>query len=301
MPRRRCAVEPRARVGRRRSSRRSRTPGSSAATTSSPACSSATAAPTRSAATDVPAPPEPCPLPAVACAIEPAARTGDAPRPARTRVGDWRTSWSGTEYAAAVDAVRAAIAEGDVYQVNLVQHLCAEFDGDPAGLAAALAPLRPLEPEPLAGDGLDDRLGVAGAAALAPRLARAHDADQGHAAERRSDRVGEGRGRARDDRRPRAQRPLARLRAGERPLAGAARASASSPASRTSSRRSRAVCAPEVTLTELLEAVLPGRLGHRLPEDRGARPDRRARAGRPRRLDGRARARSTRTAISTSR
>jgi para-aminobenzoate synthetase component I len=49
--------------------------------------------------------------------------------------------------------VRAAIAEGDVYQVNLVQHLEAEFDGDPRALAAALAPLRPLEPAPLAGPG----------------------------------------------------------------------------------------------------------------------------------------------------
>ena len=101
--------------------------------------------------TGAPAPPEPCPLPAVACAIEPVG--GARPAAGPYSVGDWRTSWSETEYAAAVDAVRAAIAEGDVYQVNLVQHLCAEFAGDPAGLAEALAPLRPLEPEPFAGDG----------------------------------------------------------------------------------------------------------------------------------------------------
>jgi para-aminobenzoate synthetase component I len=49
--------------------------------------------------------------------------------------------------------VRAAIAEGDVYQVNLVQHMAADFDGDPRGVSRALAPLRPLEPRPLAGDG----------------------------------------------------------------------------------------------------------------------------------------------------
>src|SRR5207244_8279681 len=49
--------------------------------------------------------------------------------------------------------VRAAITRGDVYQVNLVQHLAASFDGDSAGVAAALAPLRPLHPRPLAGDG----------------------------------------------------------------------------------------------------------------------------------------------------
>jgi len=95
-----------------------------------------------------PAPPEPCALPAVAFATEP-------PSVARGRyeVGAWEASWSEDEYAAAVDAVRAAIAEGDVYQVNLVQHLAADFAGDPRALAAALAPLHPLVPEPLAGDG----------------------------------------------------------------------------------------------------------------------------------------------------
>ena len=101
--------------------------------------------------TAVPAPPEPCPLPAVACSIEPATRRAhDAGSYA---VGDWRLSWSSAEYAAAVESVRAAIAEGDVYQANLVQHLSADFDGDPAALADGLAQLRPLEPEPLAGDG----------------------------------------------------------------------------------------------------------------------------------------------------
>ena len=49
--------------------------------------------------------------------------------------------------------MREAIREGDVYQVNLVQHLWADFAGDPLALAAALAPLRPLEPAALQGDG----------------------------------------------------------------------------------------------------------------------------------------------------
>jgi para-aminobenzoate synthetase component 1 len=49
--------------------------------------------------------------------------------------------------------VRDAIAKGDVYQVNLVQHLHAPFRGDPAGLAPRLAHLEPLVPQPLAGDG----------------------------------------------------------------------------------------------------------------------------------------------------
>jgi para-aminobenzoate synthetase component 1 len=96
-------------------------------------------------------PPEPCPLPAVAYSIEPiSAHVGDV---GAYSVGDWRRSWTEAEYAAAVELVRAAIAEGDVYQVNLVQHLCADFDGDPVALARALAPLRPLEPLPLSGDG----------------------------------------------------------------------------------------------------------------------------------------------------
>ena len=97
------------------------------------------------------APPEPCVLPAVAYSIE--AATSRACAAGGYTVGDWRRTWSEAEYAAAVESVRASIAEGDVYQVNLVQHLCADFDGDAAGLAQALAPLRPLEPQPFAGDG----------------------------------------------------------------------------------------------------------------------------------------------------
>lgn len=98
-----------------------------------------------------PAPPEPCRLPLLACRIRPERE----PRPAagEFRIGEWRQTWATEEYAAAVDAVRAAIARGDVYQVNLVQHLSAPFRGDPAGLQAALASLRPLHPRPLAGPG----------------------------------------------------------------------------------------------------------------------------------------------------
>jgi len=101
--------------------------------------------------TDAPSPPEPCTLPAVAYAIGPEGGGTVATR--KYSIGQWRATWSEAEYADAVDAVRAAIAEGDVYQVNLVQHLSADFDGDPRALAAALEPLRPLQPQPLVGAG----------------------------------------------------------------------------------------------------------------------------------------------------
>jgi para-aminobenzoate synthetase component I len=98
-----------------------------------------------------PGPPEPAPLPLAACRI----RRDSEPRPRAGpfSIGDWRRTWDDEHYSSAIEAVRHAIAEGDVYQVNLVQHMSAPFDGDPAGLAERLAPLHPLRPEPFAGDG----------------------------------------------------------------------------------------------------------------------------------------------------
>jgi para-aminobenzoate synthetase component 1 len=92
--------------------------------------------------------PDPCPLPAVAYTLDPP-RAAEAPY----AIGDWLTTWSAEDYTDAVETVREAIREGDVYQVNLVQHLRAPFAGDPVALADALAPLRPLEPAALEGDG----------------------------------------------------------------------------------------------------------------------------------------------------
>ncbi len=103
-----------------------------------------------------PAPPEPCPLPRAAVHVRPANGTKDSLQQPVTRsfsIGEWERSWSDADYAHAVESVREAIARGDVYQVNLVQHLSAPFHGDPMGLARALAPLRPLEPRPLVGEG----------------------------------------------------------------------------------------------------------------------------------------------------
>jgi para-aminobenzoate synthetase component 1 len=96
---------------------------------------------------NTPAQREPCPLPRIAAAPP---RTAPAASPGAFRVGEWERTWSDDDYAAAVDEVRAAIARGDVYQVNLVQHLSAPFAGDPLGLAAALGPLHA---HTFAGDG----------------------------------------------------------------------------------------------------------------------------------------------------
>jgi para-aminobenzoate synthetase component 1 len=83
--------------------------------------------------------PQPLRLPVVAAKVR-----GQTPARGLTpscRVGEWTATWTTDDYVAAIEEVRAAIARGDVYQVNLVQHLSAPFDGDPAALADALGPL----------------------------------------------------------------------------------------------------------------------------------------------------------------
>ncbi len=47
------------------------------------------------------------------------------------QLGPWQESWSPDEHAAAVAAVQAAIGRGDVYQVNVVGHASAPYQGDP--------------------------------------------------------------------------------------------------------------------------------------------------------------------------
>ena len=97
-----------------------------------------------------PNPPEPCPLPLAACLVH----ADSEPRLSQAdfHVGEWTRTWTEDGYASSIAAVQAAIEKGDVYQVNLVQHLSAPFGGDPEGLAASLAPLRPLHPRPLSGE-----------------------------------------------------------------------------------------------------------------------------------------------------
>jgi para-aminobenzoate synthetase component I len=99
----------------------------------------------------VPGPPEPCPLPVAACRVRPA----DEPAPAAgsCRAGAFAPTWSPAEHRAAVELVRAAIGRGDVYQVNLVQHLRAPFRGSPRALEQALRPLGAAWAHALHGDG----------------------------------------------------------------------------------------------------------------------------------------------------
>jgi para-aminobenzoate synthetase component 1 len=98
-----------------------------------------------------PDPPEPCRLPLAAVRLRP---SGEVSPPGGTfLVGEWERTWDDVDYAAAIREVRDAIARGDVYQANLVQHLSAHFEGNPIGLAHRLAHLRPLHPTPFAGDG----------------------------------------------------------------------------------------------------------------------------------------------------
>ncbi len=99
-----------------------------------------------------PSPPEACPeLPLAAVSVRgtasSAAPTGDL------RIGRWRRSWTPRQYAHAVEQVRLAIERGDVYQVNLVQHLDAPFEGDPWTLAHRLEPLLAAPRPPLVGPG----------------------------------------------------------------------------------------------------------------------------------------------------
>ena len=205
------------------------------------------------------------------------------------------------DHAAAVEAVRTAIARGDVYQVNLVQHLSDVVLGQPA---RARRPARPPDTTErraarrqrvagLRGKRLGDRLGLARALPLEERGRApdaAHQGDQAPRRPRRASRLGQGRRRARHDRRPRAQRPLARLRPRHGPLAGAdgRRAAGRRRASRLDRRGRRA--ARRRSRGDPRRA-LPGRLSDGGAEDRGRRPHRGARAGGTWGVDGGARPR----------
>ena len=93
-------------------------------------------------------PPEPCPLPLLTCVVRQdnydvsnGNTTDRADVLLQYSVGPWERTWQPDEYAAAVASAQQSIRRGDVYQVNLVQHLSAPFSGSPAALAARLSGL----------------------------------------------------------------------------------------------------------------------------------------------------------------
>lgn len=91
--------------------------------------------------TSAPAPPEPCRLPLAAVRVRGPERVFQKHK--LPTIGLWQRSWADSDYAGAVESVREAIGRGDVYQVNLVQHLTADLDGDAAMLAPSLAAFGP--------------------------------------------------------------------------------------------------------------------------------------------------------------
>jgi para-aminobenzoate synthetase component I len=112
--------------------------------------------------TSSPSPPEPCrALPLAACSVRarsyPVGHKDNDGGDTDMAVQTWEPTWTASEYVAAIERVRAAIERGDVYQVNLVQHVRAPCPGDPGPLARSLATslgsLKPLTPDPFVGAG----------------------------------------------------------------------------------------------------------------------------------------------------
>jgi para-aminobenzoate synthetase component 1 len=76
----------------------------------------------------------PSPTPDIPDVVAVVYAPGSAPAPVGDtgwRLGAWEPSWTPAQHAAAVEAVRASIARGDVYQVNVVGHASAPYRGDP--------------------------------------------------------------------------------------------------------------------------------------------------------------------------
>lgn len=93
-----------------------------------------------------PGAPSPAPeLPEVVVVVYGHVAVPERPAPPTPQVawalGDWQESWTPAAHAAAVEAVRAAIGRGDVYQVNLVGHATAPYVGDPSPVLARLGAL----------------------------------------------------------------------------------------------------------------------------------------------------------------
>jgi len=99
-----------------------------------------------------PDPPKPAHLPLLACHIATPGAQDVAGPMAGFHIGAWQQTWSPLEHQRAIGRARLAIAAGEVYQVNLVQHLAAPFVGDPRAVARALEVLRPRHGRLMQGD-----------------------------------------------------------------------------------------------------------------------------------------------------
>ena len=183
---------------------------------------------------------------------------------------------------------------GDLFQANLCLRLEGRLAGDALDLFATAVPALPT----------DRAAFVAGpwgtVASLSPelfltrrgRVVRSEPikGTRPGARARRAGGVGEGPRRERDDRRPRAQRPRARLPSGH----GAGHGARGGPPARrrvAHGVRGRGGAAPGRRRRRAAARDVPARLGHRRAQARRARRDRRARVDRPRGLHGRDRLR----------
>ncbi|HEY2793920.1 MAG TPA: chorismate-binding protein [Micromonosporaceae bacterium] len=107
---------------------------------------------------------KPTPAPAIPDVVaivtdgQPCTESDDARTP--WRLGSWRPSWTPDDHADAVRAVLSAIAEGDVYQVNVVGHASAPYTGDP-GMALARVAALPGARYPIVLSGSEWALGCA--------------------------------------------------------------------------------------------------------------------------------------------
>ena len=86
----------------------------------------------------------PSPVPAVPEAVAIAYRPGpqvSAQQPVSVSTGEWRTTWTDAQHAAAVATVRSAISRGELYQASVVGHRQAAHRCRPVDLARAVAGL----------------------------------------------------------------------------------------------------------------------------------------------------------------